>query len=79
MIDDNYSCVDRIKIICNAKVKYKPCKKSFHFPICFLLCTLLSVVMTFGIINLNSKIIFILQGLLEGISLLLFISLAFGG
>ncbi len=50
MLDDDYSCLDQLKILCNIKVKYKPSHKSPILPLLFIALTLMGAALIFGII-----------------------------
>ena len=79
MLDDKYSLWDKLKILCNAKTKYEPIKKSYKYPLSFLFIWLLTVAFSFGIIQFQNIVFMIFQGVLFGITLLLFLSLVLGG
>jgi hypothetical protein len=75
MLNDNYSLVDKLKIICNAKTKYEPVQRSNRYPLLFCLLSLLFAGFVFGVVQLNSLLLFVLQTSILGACVLLFGSL----
>jgi hypothetical protein len=78
MLDDDYSLWDKLKIICNAKNKYKPIKRSSKYPWLFMVGWLIAMGSIFGVIDLSENLyVMIIQGVLMVGLLILFMSLVF--
>lgn len=75
MLDDNYSLLDYIKFICNAKVRYEPKKKSYIQPFLFYCLTFVLMFLNFGAITINNIVVFWVQTVIFAISVVLFTSL----
>jgi hypothetical protein len=51
MLDENYTIKDRLKLLCNAKIKYRPEAKSLVCALVFLLVTAIASLMSFWILE----------------------------
>ena len=49
MLNDEYSVVEKLKIVCNAKTKYQPIKKSYSYPYSFFLLWIIAAGLAFGV------------------------------
>jgi len=59
MLNDKYTLIDKIKIICNTKMKYEPKQKSDFYPIAFAIISVFYMVMPFGILEPSSLILLV--------------------
>ncbi len=79
MLNDRYTVIDRVKILCNAKMKYKPQHKSYILPITFLVLQIIVSSLPFTMIEFHSLWLLLLQGMVLLVIAGLFISLVLGG
>jgi hypothetical protein len=77
MLDENYTLKDRLKLICNAKIKYRPQNKSFLPVFFFLLISAIASVMSFWILEFKYLWAEIVQIAVYFLALVLYLSLVF--
>jgi len=79
MLDENYTFTDRLKFVCNAKVRYKPQNKSYIPVVIFLLIAIIASMMSFWLIEFKDLWAEILQGSVYLVALVLYLSLVLKG
>ena len=50
MLNDNYTLLDKIKIICNTRMKYQPVEKSDLYPTVFAVLSLFFLALPFAVL-----------------------------
>lgn len=79
MLDENYTLSDHLKLICNAKVMYKPQKKSFLPVLVFLIISVIAAIMSLWLLEFNNLWIEIAQGCVYLLAIVLYLSLVLKG
>ena len=79
MLDENYTIKDRLKLLCNAKIKYRPETKSLLCALVFLLVTAIASLMSFWILEFIDLWALIVQICVYLLALFLYLSLTFTG
>lgn len=79
MLNQHYSFTDRLKIICNAKVRYKPQEKSYLPVLAFILVALIASVLSFLIIEVDYLWLEIVQSCIYFLAIALYLSLVLKG
>jgi hypothetical protein len=54
MLDEDFSCMDNIKLYCNVKIEYTPKKRRPTFPILFLITLILNLAILNILISFTS-------------------------
>jgi hypothetical protein len=79
MLNQNYSFSDRLKIICNAKVRYKPQEKSYFPALAFILVALIAAVLSFLTIETSYIWLEITQSCIYLLTVAFYLSLVLKG
>ena len=79
MLNDRYTLLDRVKILCNAKVKYQPQRKSYSLPLTFIALQLVVASLPFALVQFHWLWLLLLQAAVFLAVAGLFASLVLGG